>query len=200
MSNPINPISHPVYYRDLSITHSLKLSDGSKEEPSLCFSENKKTGIYKDEKSAMNVVVNSDPKLSINSSWSNLNHFSEGSFIPCYDNNIKANKPSKIYWQRINNRVYLTVSCDINNQTGEPIPYYTIHNLPLEIRPTKPQVALIQSSQLKGEFSGLSRVIVCDNKLTVVIEALDLGKTSAIPSLSSFQLGPSSFSYLLDDF
>ena len=198
--NQTNPISHPVYYRDLTSTHSLKLSDGSSLEPALCFSKDKKTGIYKDEKSAMNVVVNSAPKLSINSSWSNLNHFSEGSFIPEYDNNIKPNKPSKIHWQRVNNRVYLTVSCDINNQTGEPIPYYTIHNLPLEIRPKQAQVALIQSSSLKGEFSGLSRVIICDHKLTVVVEAIDLGKTSAIPSLSSFQLGPSSFSYLLGDF
>ena len=198
--NQTNPINHPVYYRDLTSTHSLKLSDGSKEEPSLCFTKDKKTGIYKDEKSSLNVVINSDTKLSINSSWTNLNHFSEGSFIPQYDNNIKPNKPSKIHFQRINDRVYLTVSCDINNQTGEPAPYFTIHNLPLEIRPKVPQVALIQSSQLKGEFSGLSRVIVCDHKLTVVIEALDLGKTSAIPSLSSFQLGPSSFSYLLDDF
>jgi hypothetical protein len=198
--NPINPVNHPVYYRDLSSTHSLKLSNGSKEEPSLCFDKNKKTGLFKDEKESMNFVVNSDPKLSLNSKWTELNHFSEGSFVPAYDNNINPNKPSKIHWQRINDKVNLTVSCNINNQTGEPVSFYTIHNLPLEIRPSKPQVSLVQSSSLKGEFSGLSRVIVCDNKITVVVEAIDLGKTSAIPSLSSFQLGPSTISYLVGDF
>lgn len=196
----MNPISHPVYYRDLTSTHSLKLSDGSKDELSLCFSTNKKAGLFKDEKESVHFVSNSEPKLSLDSSWTELKHFSEGSFEPNYDVNITPNKPQKVLWQRINDRVNLTLSSDINNQTGDSVSHFSIYNLPLEIRPKKPQVSLVQSSSLKGEYSGLSRVVVCDHKLTVVVEAIDLGKTGSIPSLSSFCLGPSTISYLLSDF
>jgi len=195
----MNPINHPVYYRDLTSTHSLKLSDGCLAEPSLCFSSDKKTGFLKDNQ-GLKLCLDSASKLSLDKSWSTLSHFSEGEFEPQYDTNINPNKPQKILWSRINDRVYLTVSSDITNATGEVVSSFSINNLPLTLRPKKAQVALIQSSSLKGAYSGIARVIVCGHKITVCVEAIDTGKTGLLPNLGVFQIGPASFSYKLDDF